>query len=93
MTVREYAEKITAGLILKGYKNVKIEDIFPCECSRAGYGWEPFSRKRVSEDSLISPRRQLADGEKTPGALIFIRYIKPRCRKETQDSFTVQLAS
>lgn len=92
MTIKEYAEKKRAELILAGNKNVQIKDLIPCELSQNSWSYEPFSRERIPETAEVQNRPTVING-KIPGVMIEVSFIKPRCRKETRDYFRVPLVS
>ena len=92
MTVKEYAEKKKAELILAGNKNVKIGELIPCELAQHTWSYELFSRKRIPETAEVQDRPALIEG-KIPGVMIEVSFVKPRCRKESRDYFRAALVS
>ena len=91
MTVKEFAEQKVSLLTAAGYKNVKVIDLLPCELSQATWSYEPFSRKRISETAEVRDRPAVIAG-RIPGVMIQLVFVKPRCRKESCDSFRAALA-
>jgi len=92
MTVKEYAEKKKAEMILAGYKNVQIKELIPCELSQSSWSYEPFNRRRIPETAEVQDRPAVING-KIPGVMIEIVFIKPRCRKESRNYFRAALVS
>ena len=90
MTVKEYTEQKIQELQKKGYKEVKVKDVIPCTLDEKSYSYELFSREKVSENAEVMP--EWDHKGKTKGAMIWLNFIKPRCRKVSVDSFRVTLA-
>jgi len=91
MTAAEFAESKMQTLAAAGAKNISVKGHFiPCELAQGSIGYELFSRQTISDTQEV-----VTDWDRRvmrKGVMIWISYIKPRCRKATLENFYTALA-